>query len=177
MKLLARALLWLATIWSAVWFGGQVFNALMVVPHFSRNAPDSLVAWGEMRFDNLADFFVIFAPIWTFVALLIVAAVAKDHPARRWIVFAAVCALLSLMSLLGWMVPTISRLVQPDHGGFDSGTVATQLHQWTMANWIRIGIDCLTFFAATRALTVSRRVLPGPLAMSETRLPPGEKGI
>ena len=125
MKLLARALLWLATIWSAVWFGGQVFNALMVVPHFSRNAPDSLVAWGEMRFDNLADFFVIFAPLWTFVALLIVAAVAKDHPARRWIIFAAVCALLSLMSLLGWMVPTISRLVQPDHGGFDSATVAT----------------------------------------------------
>ena len=177
MKFLSRVLLWMATIWSAAWFGGQLFNALMVVPHFSRNPPESLVAWGEMRFDNLADFFVIFAPLWTFVALLIVTAVAKDHPARRWIIFAAVCALVSLMSLLGWMVPTISRLVQPDHGGLDSATVATQLHQWTMANWIRIGIDFLTFIAATRALTASRRVIQGPLAMSETRLPPGESSI
>jgi Domain of unknown function (DUF1772) len=177
MKFLSRVLLWLATIWSAVWFGGQVFNALMVVPHFSAHPPDSLVAWGEMRFDNLADFFVIFAPIWTFVALLIAAVVGKHHPARRWIIFSAACALISLMTLLGWMVPTISRLVQPDHGGLDSATVATQLHQWTMANWIRIGIDFLTFIAATRALTSSPRVIQGPLAMSETRLPPGEKEL
>ncbi|PYL18510.1 MAG: hypothetical protein DME30_03050 [Verrucomicrobia bacterium] len=148
-----------------------------MVPHFSRSAPDSLTAWGEMRFDNLADFFVIFAPLWTFVALLITAVLSKDHPARRWIIFSAVCALVSLMSLLGWMVPTISRLVQPNHGGFDSATVATQLHQWTIANWIRIGIDFLTFLAATRALTTSRRVLPGPLGMSETRLPPGERSL
>jgi len=177
MKFLARVLLWLATIWSAAWFGGQLFNALMVVPHFSRNAPDSLTAWGEMRFDNLADFFVIFAPLWTFVAILITAVLSKDHPARRWIIFSAVCALVSLMSLLGWMVPTISRLVQPNHGGLDSVTVATQLRQWTMANWIRIGIDFLTFLAATCALTSSRRVIQGPIAMSETRLPSGEGSV
>jgi hypothetical protein len=174
MKFLTRLLLWLATIWSAIWFGGQVFNALMVVPHFNRNPPDSLIAWGEMRFDNLANFFLIFSPLWTFVLLLITARLGKDHPARRWIIFSAVCALVSLMTLLGWTVPTISRLVQPDHGGLDSATVATQLRQWTMANWIRIGIDFLTFLAATRALTASRRVIQGPLAMSETRLPPGE---
>src|SRR5437879_5541721 len=102
----SRALHWLPTLWSAAWFGGELLNALMVVPHFSRTAPDSLTAWGEMRFDNLADFFVIFAPLWTFVALLITAVLSKDHPTRRWIMFSAVCALVSLMSLLGWMVPT-----------------------------------------------------------------------
>src|SRR5207237_8317630 len=115
--------------------------AHVTVPHFSRNAPESLTAWGEMRFDNLADFFVIFAPLWTFVALLMTAVLSKDHPARRWIMFSAVCALVSLMSLLGWMVPTISRLVQPTHSELDSVTVATHVSQWTMANWIRIGID------------------------------------
>ncbi len=177
MKFLARVLLWLATIWSAVWLGGQVFNALLVVPHFSRNAPDSLTAWGEMRFDNLADFFLIFSPLWTFVLLLIAAKLGKDHPARRWIIFSAVCALVSVMTLFGWTVPRISRLLQPDHGGLDAATVVTQLRQWTMANWIRIGIDFLTFLAATRALTTSRRIIPGPLAMSETRLPPGEREL
>jgi hypothetical protein len=56
MKKFALVLLWFATIWAATWFGGQLFNALMVVPHFSRNPPESLTAWGEMRFDNLAVF-------------------------------------------------------------------------------------------------------------------------
>src|SRR5260370_3022098 len=177
MKFLSRVLLWMATIWSAAWFGGQLFNALMVVPHFSRNPPESLVAWGEMRFDNLADFFLIFSPLWTFVLLLITARLGKDHPARRWIIFSAVCALVSLMSLLGWIVPTISRLVQRDHGGLHSATGMTQLRPWSMANWIPIGIDFLTVLAATRAPTASRRVIQGPLAMSETRLPPGESSI
>jgi hypothetical protein len=167
----------LATIWSAVWLGGQVFNALMVVPHFSRNSPDSLTAWGEMRLDNLADFFLIFSPLWTFVLLLTAAKLGRDHPARRWIIFSAVCALVSVMTLFGWTVPRISRLLQPDHGGLDAATVVTQLRQWTMANWIRIGIDFLTFLAATRALTTSRRIIPGALAMSETRLPPGEREL
>lgn len=177
MKFLSRVLLWVATIWSAVWFGGQLFNALMVVPHFSRNPPDSLIAWGGMRFDNLADFFVIFAPLWTFVALLIAAVLARDHPARRWIIFSSVCALVSLMALLGWMVPTINRLVQSDHGGLDAATAVKRLHQWTMANWIRIGIDFLTFFTAMRALTASRRLIKGTLAISETRLPRGEREL
>ena len=38
----AEALLWLATIWWGVWFGGQLFNALMIVPTFSANPPESL---------------------------------------------------------------------------------------------------------------------------------------
>src|SRR3989442_2605141 len=144
MKFLARVLLWLATIWSAAWFGGQLFNALMVVPHFSRHAPDSLTAWGEMRFDNLADFFVIFAPLWTFVALLITAVLSKDHPARRWIIFSAVCALVSSMSLLGWMVPTISRLGQPNHGGGDPGPGPNPLPPMAMAQRVWSGIRFLT---------------------------------
>jgi len=30
----ARSLLWFAVIWWGVWFGGQLFNAMMVVPRF-----------------------------------------------------------------------------------------------------------------------------------------------
>jgi cytosine/uracil/thiamine/allantoin permease len=145
MKFLSRPLLWLATIWSAVWFGGQVFNALMVVPHFSRNPPESLVAWGEMRFDNLADFFVIFAPLWTFAALLVTAVFVKDHPARRWIIFGAVCALVSLMGLLGWMVPTISRLVQSDQtASMDDGELDSDRSRFPHA---LCDGSCVDFFA------------------------------
>src|SRR5260370_27036850 len=107
--------------------------------------------WDDVGLDILQDFFVSFVLMWIFVPLLITAVLSKDHPARRWIIFAAICALVSLMSLLGWMVPTISRLVQPDHGGLDSATVAAQLRPWTLADWIRSAIPFPTFLSATRA--------------------------
>jgi hypothetical protein len=154
MKKFPLILIWLATIWSAAWFGGQLFNALMVVPHFSRHPPESLVAWGQMRFDNLADFFVIFAPLWTFLALLVAFFMARRSPARIWLLIAASAALVCLFILLGWMVPTIVRLVQPDHGGLDAAGIARELHRWTIMNWVRLGIDFLIFASATRALTL-----------------------
>ena len=43
MKFLARVLLWLATIWSAAWFGGQLFNALMVAA--ASSAVASVLGW------------------------------------------------------------------------------------------------------------------------------------
>ncbi|HXP34277.1 MAG TPA: hypothetical protein VN827_01870 [Chthoniobacterales bacterium] len=174
MKFLSRVLLWLATIWSAVWLGGQVFNALMVVPHFSRNPPDSLIAWGEMRFDNLADFFLIFSPLWTFILLLVCFFLSRGKLGRAWII-AAACAALASTGMLLWLVPMIAGLARSP--GNDVPVIVARLHQWTTGNWIRIGIDFLTFLTAVRALTVSRRVLPRPLAMSETRLPVGERSI
>ena len=174
MKFLSRALLWWATIWSAVWFGGQLFNALMVVPHFSRNPPDSLIAWGEMRFDNLADFFLIFSPLWTFILLLICFFLSRGKVGRAWIV-ASACGALASTGMLLWLVPMIAGLARSP--GNDVPAIVARLHQWTTGNWIRIGIDFLTFILAMRALTSSRAIVQRPLAMSETRLPPGERAL
>jgi hypothetical protein len=81
---------WFAVVWAAIWFGGQIFNALMVVPHFSHNLPESLTSWGQMRFDNLADFFMMFSPLWSFLALLVAflpgqakPGASVDSPRRR----------------------------------------------------------------------------------------------
>ena len=154
MKTFPRTLLWFATIWSAIWFGGQLFNALMVVPHFSRNPPDSLRAWGQMRFDNLADFFVLFAPLWVFIALVICVFLSRGSAGRSWII-ASACAAALAIGMLIWMVPIISGLVQSP--GPDAQAMATRLHQWAIANWIRLVIDFLIFITALRALTLADR--------------------
>ena len=152
MKKFPRTLLWFATIWSAIWFGGQLFNALMIVPHFSRNPPDSLRAWGQMRFDNLADFFVLFAPLWVFIALVICVFLSRGFAGRIWIMASAGAALLAI-GMLFWMVPIISGLVQSP--GIDAAAMVARLHQWTIANWIRLVIDFAMFITALRALTLA----------------------
>src|SRR5260370_36662603 len=108
--------------------------------------------WDDVGLDILQDFFVSFVLMWIFVPLLITARLGKDHPARRWIIFSAVCALVSLMSLLGWIVPTISRLVQRDHGGLGSPPGMTPHFPWTMANRIQNGVAFLNLFAAAPGL-------------------------
>jgi hypothetical protein len=62
----ARALLWFGVIWWGVWFGGQLFNALMVVPYFSSHPPAMLEEWGRARNTNNGDFFVLFNALWIF---------------------------------------------------------------------------------------------------------------
>jgi hypothetical protein len=163
MKKFPLILLWVATIWAAAWFGGQLFNALMVVPHFSRNPPQSLVGWAAMRFDNLADFFVVFAPIWPLVLSFIAFFFAKGSAARPWILTTAGLALVCNL-ILSWMVPTIMRINQPDHGGLDGLALRSLLGHWIAMNWVRLTVDFLIFVTAMRALTLAN-------ASSEQRQP------
>jgi hypothetical protein len=57
------------------------------------------------------------------------------------------------------MVPIIAGLVQSP--GINVPAMVARLHQWTIANWIRIVIDFLMFITALRALTLAdRRIGP-----------------
>jgi hypothetical protein len=145
-----RALLWFAVIWWGIWFGGQLFNGMMVVPYFSANPPASLQEWGRMRHHNDGDFFVIFNSIWIFIATLI-AIVLVRGAARRWAVASASLALISFLFLL-WMVPTISRLVTPGQGGQSAAEAAHHLRMWTHANFARLLVELIGFICGLKAI-------------------------
>lgn len=149
----ARFFLWLAVIWWAMWEGGQVFNALMIVPIFSAHPPQSLLAWRVNRQTYVLDFFVIFNTLWIFLALVVaVLAGWKSQGSRRkWMLASMMTALVSTCLLLGWMVPTISRLITADNG-LTNQEVLTNLQRWTIANWVRIGLDLCGLVFALKAL-------------------------
>jgi hypothetical protein len=154
---IARYLLWFAVIWWGVWFGGQLFNALMVVPFFSSNPPESLAEWGRMRVYNVADFFIVFNTFWITLALAASYLFGrKTHgKADFWIILSAAAALVSLILLMGWMVPTISLLVLSPDRPTDPNEVARLLKMWTILNWIRLLIELFGFTFALRALSLS----------------------
>jgi hypothetical protein len=105
-----------------------------------------------MRFNNLADFFVLFAPLWVLIALVICIFVSRGFAGRIWII-ASACAAALAIGMLFWMVPIIARLVQSP--GTDALAITTRLEQWTIANWIRLVIDFVMFITALRALTLA----------------------
>jgi len=159
-RTVSRALLWFAAIWWGVWFGVQTFNALMVVPHFSANLPQSLAEWGTLlRSDHVADFALIFSPLWIAVALG--GSLALGWPiygrGRNWAVGSLFAGLVSTVMLMAWMNPTFSGLVNAQDATISLRQVQATLHQWTIVNWARLVIEFDGFVCALLALAS-----PGP---------------
>lgn len=166
---IAGVLLHAATIIFAVWFGGQVFNALMVVPVWSASLPESAVAYtGAVRQfgGGGLNFFVLFNPLW--VTLLLVASLlclgrgADASRRRRWTFAFAVCAALVALVILGWMAPTVGRGLRAAAEGRFSPEVGDALRLWVQVNWARLGLELCGTLCALRALSA-------PAAAGEAR--------
>ena len=142
-------LLFLAILWWGTWFGGQLFNALMVVPYFSASPPGSLYQWGAMRRQFVADFFVVCNSFWIIV-LLGAAMIAGKRGV--WMIASLTAAVISFGALF-WMVPAISGVVV--HGG-----PLIDLERWRAANWMRILVELAGFACAVGALASRRVVRP-----------------
>jgi hypothetical protein len=152
-------LLHAATVIFAVWFGGQVFNALMVIPVWSASLPESAAAFnGPLRqfgAGRTTNFFAVFNPLW--VTLLLVASLwlgrgAGPSRRRRWTLAFAACAALAALAILGWMAPTVGRGLRAVAEGRFSPEVADALRLWVRANWVRLGLELCGTLCALRAL-------------------------
>jgi len=154
-RLISRACLWFAVIWWGVWFGGQVFNALMIVPHFSANLPQSLAEWAQVSSTSVADFSFVFHPIWTALALGVSLALGwRSYGDGRGLALGSlVAALISVVILAGWMSPTFDRLMDPRDATVSMVEIRTTLYRWTVANWGRIVVEFDGFVCALLVLS------------------------
>ncbi len=154
-KAVSRACLWFAAVWWGIWFGGQLFNALMVVPYFSANPPQSLAEWAQLSSTSLVDFVLIFNPLWMVIALAVSLALgwASYGDGRRWALGSLVAGVISLLILAAWMSPTFARLMDPQDVTISMIEVQTTLYRWTVANWARILIEFDGFVCAVLAVS------------------------
>jgi hypothetical protein len=154
-RIVSRACLWFAAIWWGIWFGGQLFNALMVVPYFSANPPQSLAEWAQLFSTSLAGFFLIFSPIWIVIALAVSLGLgwASYGDGRGWVLGSLVAGLVSVLILAGWMSPTFGRLMNPQDATISMVEIQTTLYRWSVANWGRMVIEFDGFVCALLALS------------------------
>ena len=153
-RIVSRACLWFAIAWWAIWFGGQLFNALVVVPYFSANPPQSLAEWAQLSSTSLADFFLIFSPIWIVMALAVSLALGWTSwgDGRGWVLGSLVAGLISVLITAAWMSPTLGRLLHPQDASVSMVEFQTALYRWTVVNWGRMVIDFDGFVCALLAL-------------------------
>ena len=136
-KNLAGMFLFIATVYWGIWLGGYIFNALMVVPVWSHNLPDSMLAYfSAPRFSIY--FFSAVNP-WVFLASLIawLLTIGLDTGARAWLGRATLLAWI-MLPLKIWMILTIGGVVGATLGGsFEPGMMNT-VSLWRNLNWLTI---------------------------------------
>ncbi len=136
-KDLARLFLFIATVYWGIWLGGYIFNALMVVPGWSHNPPDSILNYTrEPHF--LLYFFSAVNP-WVFVASLIawLLTIKLDTGARFWIGRATLIAWI-MLPLKIWMITVIGGVFKAAmQGNFEPNMVNT-MSLWRNLNWLTI---------------------------------------
>ena len=136
-KDLARLFLFIATIYWGIWLGGYIFNALMVVPGWSHNPPDSMINYfREPHF--LLYFFSAVNP-WVFLVSLIgwLLTIKLDTAARAWLGRATLIAWI-MFPLKVWMILTIGGVVSATmQGNFEPNMVNT-ISWWRNMNWVTI---------------------------------------
>ncbi len=138
-KDLARLFLFIATVYWGIWLGGYIFNALMVVPEWSHNPPDSILNYTrEPHF--LLYFFSAVNP-WVFLASLIawLLTIKLDTGARFWLGWATLIAWL-MFPLLVFKILTIGGVIGATlDGNFEPDMINT-ISWWKNLNWTAIAI-------------------------------------
>lgn len=154
-RMVSRGCLWFAVIWWGISVGGQLFNALTVVPYFSANPPESLAEWAQLSARSPADFFLIFNPIWIVIALAVSLGLGwQAYGERRgWALGSLGAGMVSVLILVAWMEPTFGRLMDPQDATISMIEIQTSLYRWTVANWGRMVIEFDGFVCALLALS------------------------
>jgi len=136
-KDLARIFLFIATVYWGIWLGGYIFNALMVVPGWSHNPPDSILNYKrEAHF--LLHFFSAVNP-WVFLVSLIawLLTIKLDTGARFWLGLATLIAWI-MLPLKIWMIITIGGVFNAARQGSFEPNMLNTIGLWTNLNWLTI---------------------------------------
>ena len=136
-KDLARLFLFIATVYWGIWLGGYIFNALMVVPLWSHNPPDSMISY--FRTPRFLIYFFSAVNPWVFLASLIawLLTIKLDTGARVWLGWATLIAWI-MFPLKVWMIFTIGGVVGATLDGKFEPDMINTISLWRNLNWLTI---------------------------------------
>ncbi len=136
-KDLARLFLFIATVYWGIWLGGYIFNAVMLVPVWGHNPPDSLL--NHFRTPRYLIHFFSWVNPWVFLASLIawLLTIKLDTRAGFWLGWATLLAWI-MLPLKVFMIMTIGGVVRSTlNGNFESDMMNT-IGLWSNLNWVTI---------------------------------------
>jgi uncharacterized membrane protein len=154
---ITQVLLWFAVLGFSTWFGGTLYQMLVIVPLWSESPPESVRAFflGTRYNETIWNFFgppFMVARLAPLLGALIVGWYLPQH--RKWLLAAAVCMLFNLIFTLVYVYPINDVLFTHAGGNHSPEEVSAMVRQWIMSDRLRFGVGTVGFFALLCALSI-----------------------
>ena len=155
--LIASILLWYNVVSTSVWFGGTIYQMLVIVPLWSASPPESVRTFfrGTRYVRTIRHFFGPTARALRVVPL-IVGLIAGWHLTahRVWLLVPVVCVAISVIMTLAYIYPINAVLVDQAGGNLSDTEIQGLARRWIIADRVRLGIMSVGFFSLLHALTI-----------------------
>jgi hypothetical protein len=150
---LQTASLWLYSAMASLVFGATVYEALVVHPAWSREPPESFVAFmgtpvGRM---DIAAFWIPIAPLFALSALASVGTAAMQGTLNPMLIASAACAVTSVAWTLIYFRPTVVRFLEQQGGNAPAERLQAEAQRWIVLNWIRVVLVAVAWFGVFAA--------------------------
>jgi len=163
-NIVTTALLWISVIVWSIWFGGTIYQMLVIVPIWSDSLPESLHAFfkGTSFNQNIVHFF---GPRWMpvrFLPLYGMLLSGWQLPAHRPLfIVTAVCMTFVLVFTVAYVYPINAVLFTQAGGSQTTDELRAMLHRWVIADRARFLVALVGYLALLRALSIPI-AKPGP---------------
>lgn len=153
-----QILVWIAVVTWSLWFGGLMYEVVVITPLWSSSLPQSVLEWNSRPQYVVipTKFFAPVAVATVLSSLMCVILGWKGGGRRLWSVVSFVCAAVTLGFTLIYFFPKNAVLFLQQTGNLSGEELTAIATAWLTGNWIRIVIMAVGFFAALKALSLPR---------------------
>ncbi len=151
----AKFLLWIAVAAWGFWLGGLIYEMVVIMPLWSANLPNSVIEWNS-RPNFVVNPTRFYIPI--VLTLILSSALAtilrwKSRNQRIWLILSTVCVITAFVFTIIYFFPKNDVLFRNQGAGLSGEEITATANAWIRANWIRLGIMIVGFFAALKAFS------------------------
>ena len=155
-NIVSQALAWGLVLLFALVFGGQTFDAFVMVPIWSHDPPNSVDQWRSTPVARAVPrYFSRLLPALLATSIVALpAALFLSLPGRGWLLLAAGCGLVHMALVMRFFVPTnraLGLLPSQPRPTTPSPDKAGLVRAWLRWNYVRIAVDLAGLVAAVHA--------------------------
>lgn len=149
---ITQILLWISVVAWSLWFGGLMYEMVVVMPLWSASLPESVSEWNSRPkyVTNPTGFHAPIAVATVLSSLLALIFGWKSPKNRAWLGLSAACSALVLAFTIIYFFPKNEVIFRNQIAGLSGEEISTIARSWMTANWARVALMMLGFFAALR---------------------------
>jgi len=151
---IVEALLWYNVLSMSIWFGGTIYQMLVIVPLWSAAPPDSVRSFfTETEYTRtIGNFFGRPTQILRAVPLFLLAIVGwQNQNLRLWLATPALCMAIALAMTIAYIYPINDTLILKAGRDLEAAKVRGLVRRWIVADRVRLAIMTIGFLSLLNA--------------------------